>query len=111
MEPGQTDRQTDDSTTSSRGGDGEGKSLRGLAPEGAARRPALGEGAPGRLPPEGLFPPELHTVLPLALGDLALILLLKREGKDKSSKTNQDGLTGLTDKENGGGWHGRSMAG
>ena len=51
------------------------------------------------LPPEGLFPPELHTVLPLALGDLALILLLKREGKDKSSKTNQDGLTGLTDKK------------
>ena len=61
-----TDRQTIQQRLQG-GRDGEGKSLRGLAPEGAARRPALGEGAPGRLPPEGLFPPELHTVPPLAL--------------------------------------------
>ena len=33
------------------------------------------------------------------LCDLALILLLKREGKDKSSKINRDGLTGLTDEK------------
>ena len=56
--------------------------MRGLAPEGAARRPALGEGAPGRLPPEGLFPPELHTVPPLALCGHAMTQKDK-EGREK----------------------------
>ena len=56
--------------------------MRGLGPEGPARRPALGEGAPGRLPPEGLFPPELHTVPPLALCGHAMTQKDK-EGREK----------------------------
>ena len=63
----QTDLDRQTLQSSLRWGERERKALRGLGPEGPARRPALGEGAPGRLPPEGLFPPELHTVPPLAL--------------------------------------------
>ena len=73
--------------------------MRGLGPEGPARRPALGEGAPGRLPPEGLFPPELHTVPPLALCGRAMTQKNK-EGWDRE-KFKQKLQDGLTDEPSG----------
>ena len=97
MGDGETDGTwTDRQTIQQRLQGGEAKSLRGLAPEGAARRPALGEGAPGRLPPEGLFPPELHTVPPLALCGHAMTQTNK-EGRERENIKHKPRRTDWTD--------------